>query len=281
MPRGISLHVGINDYSLSFPGATTLEGCEKDAKAMEQIAEANGFIERDVLLGDDATYMRVTTKIRSAAAQLEKGDIFFFSFAGHGFQHVDQGNDNDEQEDYLDETLLLVDAEVFDDFFRKELWPSFNAGVRVLMIADSCHSGTLHLVPPLDPQGSPPDESPVSPGGRLRTISQATANKHKANWGEFYRNTVLPLLSETITANVLHLGACEDHERTRDGKDNGVYTAAMLKVLKESKVKDYDDLVNKIRDELGAQGLTQNPTINTAGQVSNFRKEKPFTVNAS
>jgi hypothetical protein len=114
-------------------------------------------------------------------------------------------------------------------------------------------------------------------GNPFRTISDSTAGRHRAEYGEFYRSTLVPLVS-TIDASVLLLAACQDNERTRDGVDNGVYTAAMLKVLKESKVKDYDDLVNKIGVELHANGFTQIPAINTAGPPSDFRREKPFTI---
>src|SRR5690349_21373816 len=157
MARGISLHVGINKQSSAFPNAPTLRGCENDALAMEQIAEAKGFQTRDLLLGSDATYARVTTRILSAAAELEAGDIFLFTFAGHGFQVVDVGTGQDEP-DFLDEALLLFDVELLDDVLRKNMWPRFKAGVRVLMVADSCHSESVFLVPGDSTQPAANDE---------------------------------------------------------------------------------------------------------------------------
>lgn len=276
MPRGISLHVGINEYSSAFPGAHDLKGCVKDAEEMKSIAEAKGFEQRDMLLGSDATYIRVTTKIRAAAAQLQPDDIFFFSFAGHGFQAIDQPPHLDES-DLLDETLLLFDAELYDDVLRKELWPCFQPGVRILMVADSCHSGTAHAAP------SPPDDNvrgasnmddfPVITGGaRVRSIDRGTAFHHHAEYGEFYRRTLLPL-SATINANLLALPACADSKTTADGDINGAYTKAMLEVLREDPL-DYKILVEGIKAKLPHQGVRYreiNPRPDFLGQ-------KPFTV---
>ena len=295
MPRGISLHVGVNRASSAFPSAATLRGCENDARAMEQIARDADFTTRDVLLGADATYARVITKIRSAAAQLGRGDFFFFSFAGHGFQRVDTVDDRDEP-DHLDETILLFDVELFDDVLRKDLWPRFEAGVRILMVSDSCHSGSVFLEP-----GDPPTlnieavatleedlnfttevELPVLTGDKLvaRTVSHTTARRHRAEYNTFYQSTLLPFIDPPIRASVLLLGACEDFDRTGDDLPNGVYTAALLYVLNNLKPIDYDDLVNKIHQRLIERGRTQRPVIVPAGSDEiNFRGQRPFTIN--
>lgn len=292
MPKGISLHVGVNKASSAFPSASTLRGCENDARAMEQIARDAGFEQRDLLLGPDATYARVTTKIRSAAAQLEKGDFFFFSFAGHGFQKADTITDGDET-DHLDETILLFDVELFDDVLRKDLWPRFKAGVRILMVSDSCHSGSVFLGPLESTTSSvrrialekdeptEQDEFPVLTPDRLvaRTISNTTGRRHRAEYIDFYQSTLLPLLNPPINASVLLLAACEDFGRTGDDLPHGVYTAALLDVLKKSNPKDYDDLVNKIQQRLTAAGRTQRAVIRPADPNDvTLRRQKPFRI---
>lgn len=278
MPRGISLHVGINKYSSLFPNANDLKGCENDAKAMQKIAEDNGFEKCDLLRGCEATYMRVTTKIRSAAAQLEKGDIFFFSFAGHGFRYGQEAGDSDET-DGLDETLLLFDALLFDDVLRKELWPCFKPGVRVLMVADSCHSGTTHQAPPDDSEGDnvTMDDPPVATGGGpIREVEFGAGKRHLEEYRDFYRNTHLPLRAP-IHASVLHLPACLDHQTTGDGEENGVFTVALLEVLKniDEPLGNYDELAARIDAQLPNQSLE----LQVAGQdFEDFRKQQPFTV---
>jgi hypothetical protein len=258
---------------------------------MEQIARDADFTTRDVLLGADATYARVITKIRSAAAQLGRGDFFFFSFAGHGFQRVDTIDDPDE-DDQLDETILLFDVELFDDVLRKDLWPRFEAGVRILMVSDSCHSGSVFLQP-----GDPPtlniaaareeeftteDEFPVRTGDNLvaRTVTHTTARRHRAEYEAFYQSTLLPFIAPPIRASVLLLGACEDFDRTGDDFPHGVYTAALLDVLKDSNPTDYDDLRNKIQERLDADGRNQRAVIRPADPNDvTLRRQRPFTLN--
>ena len=279
MPRGISLHVGINQASSAFPGARKLTGPENDAREMKKIAEAKGFNQCDLLLGPEATYARVTTKIRSAATQLEAGDIFLFTFAGHGFQEANTGFDpaDPDIEDGVDETLLLFDVELFDDVLRKDLWPSFKPDVRILMIADCCHSGDIFLVPP--PLDDGDDDLPVATAGqqRIRAITIATGQQHLKEYAEFYRNTLLPVLNP-ISASLMLLAACKPSDVTLDGDPNGMYTAAMVEVLKKDLV-DYDDLVKAIKDELKNRGRpTQMPLLQVAGAGPTFRGEKPFTI---
>ena len=79
--------------------------------------------------------------ITSAAGQLEAGDIFFVTYSGHGGQVPDL-NDEDEK-DGSDETWLAYDRQVIDDELF-ELWTKFKPGVRILVLSDSCHSGSVN-----------------------------------------------------------------------------------------------------------------------------------------
>ena len=47
-----------------------------------------------------------------------------------------------EETDQLDETWVLYDRQLLDDELY-DLWCRFAPGVRILMISDSCHSGTV------------------------------------------------------------------------------------------------------------------------------------------
>lgn len=138
MPRGISVHIGVNSPDGLF-GATPLEGCRRDAESMRDIAVENGF-EATIFLDDAAKFEDVKAAVKDAANRLQAGDIFLFTFAGHGsFRSTVAIEENDGQ----DETILLHDCVLLDNYLRRNLWSQFAEGVRILGIADSCHSGTV------------------------------------------------------------------------------------------------------------------------------------------
>ena len=154
----ISIHVGINKVSKSlFPNAVELLGPENDADEMSRIAKANGFEVRELFKGLNATFKNVEDAILKVAAELKNdGDIFLFTFAGHGSRQADEENEENEEEDLFDETILLFDRILVDDYLRSALWSEFKPGVRIIGVADCCHSGTSFLSDPMMPAAHAP-----------------------------------------------------------------------------------------------------------------------------
>ena len=140
MNTGISLHIGLNyvDQNHYSGWDGELSAAEYDANDMYAIAEKQGF-KPIKLLRSDATRDTVTTSIKTASSQLKENDFFFISYSGHGGQLPDLNFDEDES---MDETWCLFDGELIDDELSK-LWSTFQKGVRILVISDSCHSGTV------------------------------------------------------------------------------------------------------------------------------------------
>ena len=137
----MSLHIGLNHVnpdSYPFP-VPVLAGCIKDANDMRNLAQSHGFQNPVILLEAAATAQAVTEAISSAASQLNSGDIFFLTYSGHGSQLVDITGDESDQ---LDETWVLWNRQLLDDELAA-LWTKFRPGVRVLLLSDSCHSGTV------------------------------------------------------------------------------------------------------------------------------------------
>lgn len=143
--KGISLHVGVNQVDPALFDAPLLRGCENDAVEMFKLAEARGFTASEPILGQDATFERVQTAITDAAQELKQGDVFLFTFAGHGSRRTDVDGD---EADFQDETILLFDRILIDDFLRRALWSRFRSGVRIIGVADSCHGGSALLSSP-------------------------------------------------------------------------------------------------------------------------------------
>jgi hypothetical protein len=66
-------------------------------------------------------------------------DIFLLTYSGHGGQVPDTNGD---EPDRKDETWVLYDGELVDDELH-ELYTQFKSGTRVVVLSDSCHSGTV------------------------------------------------------------------------------------------------------------------------------------------
>src|SRR5690349_12341262 len=131
MAVGLSLHVGVDRVDSDiFPNASELMGPENDARAMRDLAANHGFTP-EILAGPQATYSNVIAKLQNAAQTLSSGDIFLFTFAGHGTGMIDTDGD---ESDNQDEAVLLFDQMLFDDDLRLNVWPTFKQGVRVLMV---------------------------------------------------------------------------------------------------------------------------------------------------
>ncbi len=138
--RAVSLHIGLNTVSASAYGGWTgpLASCEFDANDMAALARAQG-IKASVLLTKKGTRANTLAAIRSAAKSLRAGDLFFLTYSGHGGQVPDVSGD---EADKQDETWCLYDGQLIDDELYFEL-SRFAAGVRILVLSDSCHSGTV------------------------------------------------------------------------------------------------------------------------------------------
>ena len=137
---GYSLHIGLNrvDPAAYNGWEGTLTGCVNDARSMEQLALAAGFTP-SLLLDDAATSQAVIGEIAYLAGTATAGDLCLISYSGHGGQVDDTNGD---EQDSLDETWVCFDRQVVDDELA-QMWSQFAGGVRVLVVSDSCHSGSV------------------------------------------------------------------------------------------------------------------------------------------
>ena len=140
-PQGESLHIGVNKVDPAHYNGWegTLRACEFDAEDMRALAVGKGFT-ASILLTQEATAAAVTAGIAAAADRLAESDIFFLSYSGHGGQVPDLNSDDDA--DDKDETWVLYDRQLVDDELYA-LFARFKPGVRIFMLSDSCHSGSV------------------------------------------------------------------------------------------------------------------------------------------
>src|SRR5262249_38382236 len=132
-----------------------------------------------VLLTKKATRAATLGGIRGAAKTLDRGDLFFLTYSGHGGQVPDVTG---EERDKKDETWCLYDGQLIDDELYAEL-AAFEPGVRVLVLSDSCHSGTVTREAPVP--GTLPD---LRPKWMPEAVAMRTYREHKAFYDKLQRD---------------------------------------------------------------------------------------------
>jgi hypothetical protein len=195
--RGRSLHVGLNvvdDVAYGTPIAP-LSGCVNDANDMTALANSQGF-STTTLLDEQGTSQNITDAIADAARELRSGDIFLLTYAGHGSQVPDATGEETEQ---LDETWVAYDRQIIDDELYA-LWGRFQPGVRILMISDSCHSGTVARVAALAYQAfaqSYQDDREVGYVLDTPVGLPASASRDVAGWADL-QDSVRAVIPEVV-----------------------------------------------------------------------------------
>ena len=233
MGNAISVHVGLNrvdpDHYGGWDGA--LRACENDARDMAALAEQLGYAPT-LLLSPDGTVRKVTNAIRRAARTLASGDALLVTYAGHGAQVPDRNGDEAKKEageigeagDAYDETWVLYDRQLVDDELWA-LWGEFAAGVRIFVVSDSCHSGTVARPAPWDTDNVDPWPSRRMP----LDVQDRVYAAHRDTYDRVQRRTRHrdPV---SIKASVALLSGCQDNQTSGDGTENGRFTAQLLEV---------------------------------------------------
>lgn len=211
-----------------------LNACEADAEDMIAIAKSQGY-DSKIMLTKAATRAAVIDSIKQAAEILQSGDIFWLTYSGHGGQLPDLNGDED---DDMDETWCLYDGELVDDRLNG-LFARFKAGVRILMLSDSCHSGTVSkdvLDKLREDYASKRGFDPVTGalvGARFRGMPLDIALRTYRKNREEYDRELEGADSEArakVVARVRLISGCEDEQLSSDGAFNGLFTSKLKRV---------------------------------------------------
>lgn len=280
MARGISLHVGLNRVNPAhyqgWDGALT--ACEFDARDMRAIAEGQGFEPRS-LITEEATSAAVLSAIDEAATKLTRGDFFLCTYAGHGGQVPDRNGEG--EEDSSDETWVAYDRQIVDDELY-ERWGRFAPGVRIVVLSDSCHSGTVVRgidadVP--DPVSTREKAAAETPRYRAmpRDVMIETYRAHATPY-DAIQQRVMGTERANPDATVLLISGCGDDQLSRDGFSNGLFTENLRAVWADGAWSGggYAQFREAIRARMPAQ---QQPNYLRVGADNpDFEQQKPFTL---
>jgi hypothetical protein len=289
--RALSLHIGLNLVDPKHYGGWSgpLAACEFDANDMAAIAKSAGMA-ASKLLTRAATRKAVLGAIRKAAKALKRGDLFFLSYSGHGGQVADASGD---EPDKQDETWCLYDAQLIDDELYFEL-SKFAAGVRILVLSDSCHSGTVTRARP----------EPPPPGTRARLMPADVALRVYETHRAFYDrlqadvaqvagkasiadpDAVLATLAvqggrvqsiaRRLKAAVILISGCQDNQVALDGDHNGAFTGQLRRIWNSGK---FDGTHAQFHARIVAgMPATQTPNLFLLGPAAAFVAQRPFSV---
>lgn len=288
-PKAISLHIGLNSVS---PAAYSgwdgpLAACEFDANDMAAIARSRKM-KATVLLTKRATRSNVLSAIRRATRALKAGDLFFLTYSGHGGQVRDIDGD---EPDGQDETWCLYDGQLIDDELYFEL-SRFAADARVLVLSDSCHSGSVTRdIPPPPPPGMRAKLMPPAVARRVYDEHQAFYDQLQRDVaeaaGKAYVDPDAALTQVGAAGNaskvvgrfkpsVLLISGCQDNQTSMDGDFNGAFTEQLLKVWNRGAFEGgYKAFHARIKASLPP---SQSPNLFALGKAAAFMKQTPFTV---
>jgi len=237
---------------------------------MASLAREQGFKPiTPPLLTADATAAKVIKAIKKAAESLEAGGTFFITYAGHGSQVPDINGD---EADRMDETWCLYDRMLVDDELAL-LWAGFRPGVRIVMLSDSCHSGSVSRAVR---RGSL--DLPVR-GRRPRMLSMVTSRHvyrgHKGIYDAIQRGSAVRG-TVTIEASVLLISGCQDNQLSGDGDVNGLFTETLKFVWAGGA---FNGSYQKLRDEVAAlMPRQQQPRYSLEGAANlDLELERPFS----
>jgi len=256
-----ALCIGINDY----PGTDfDLSGCVNDAHDWAQALTRRGFSVQK-MFNHKATGTQLRHAIQALVMGAEKGDSLVIQYSGHGSFVPDLDGD---EPDGNDECLCPYDVGTNGPITDDELHALFAPtpkGVKILMISDACHSGTLTRFAPLIPPTAIQEKAPSTLKVRFLppAVAQIPARPPRRR-------------PPAKRSKALLLSGCQDDEYSYDasflGRPNGAFTFVALRIL-ETLPPDatYADWFKEIRKVLPSPQYPQTPNLHGTATMKKWK----------
>ncbi len=252
---GIDKYSPPDDYQPSNSDGRTefrdLDGCINDAKSIQSIIVSRFMFSPDkvdTLFNEAATRNGVLKQMNALLEKSKAGDVAFIYYAGHGSQVK---NSASKEKDKKDESMVPSDTwkQGVEDIRDKELAKLYNKfidkGVKLTVIMDCCHSGSL-------------SRGPNEPG-KFRYIAAPNYD---------VKDPSAPTPPETRKEGTfLILSAAQDNEFAQEQKDekempHGAFTIALIQALEQQSVNtSVLNLFSSIRAILKSNGKKQEPVL--------------------
>lgn len=250
MAKAQALLVGLKSVDSQayngWDGTNGCWGCELDVDNMDMLLQPLGY-QNKILKTAEATYDNILASLYRASETLVKGDIFVFYYSGHGGQQPDLDGD---ELDGKDETLVAYNREITDDKIHYAL-SRFKEGVRLVMISDSCNSGTNYK----NIRTVPVNEDTIFRPFAKKSVSKSTEMK----------------------AELIHIGGCRDGFSSSGYQNGGAFTMALCEAWQNGAFNGtFKELHNKICTIITS---SQKPQYNEYGTMTDaFKNQRAFEV---
>lgn len=267
------LSIALNRYH-ERSGVSALQGCEADSLALQgfvqrtfpHLLDANGDnLHR--LWNEQATRDNVIAAFSEhLIARAQAGDTVLLHYSGHGsFQATAPEFRIFDQKIAQDETLVCYDSRLPGgyDLADKEiaaLLSQLPAGVEAVVIADSCHSGTITR-----------DANALTP--RFFSGRKDEARPLASYLDGFYTRRPAGAAFLPESQHIL-LAACDRDERAYERGGRGLFTQHLISALAVTGGRvTYTELFQRLRASISSEQANQNPQFEVSG---NFNANRYF-----
>jgi len=238
----LALYIAINDYPLIEGG--DLRGCVRDMARLRDIMRRRFGFERDMAVtNEDATRAGIAAAFQRllAEARRAKSPRVLIAYAGHGSRVRDRAPGKDER-DLMDETWVPHDSDlkgrndIRDDDIFAVLSELRRLGAHVVLISDSCHSGSVFR---------------SAEFARPRTLRSTGDAPRPGPEDDLFPD----LAGDESGSGVVIYGACRDFEiageaTDEDGRAFGRFSEALIDALRQApKRTTYEQVFQRIASE--------------------------------
>lgn len=268
MPK-YALCIGINDY----PGTDSdLSDCVNDANDWAAVLKTKGFV-TSKLFDKQATGKNIRAAIEATVAKAQNGDLVVIQYSGHGSYVPDEDGDDP---DGTDECICPYDIRGKGPITDDELFDLYSAkkqGVKLLVISDSCHSGSVARFAPIT---TPPTvKGRKAPQRKVRFLPPATFLSRR-NIAKLGIHRGIRRSNPPGRYAALLMAGCQDTEYSYDayfqGRPNGAFSfVAMRALAKLSKSASYTTWHKAIRKSLPSQQYPQAPNLFGSSRMKRWK----------
>ncbi|HZD42201.1 MAG TPA: caspase family protein [Terriglobales bacterium] len=254
-----ALCIGINDY----PGTgNDLSGCVNDANDWAATLQKTGFVTMKIL-NKQATGKNIRAALKSTIAEGIRGDMIVIQYSGHGSYVPDENGD---EPDGMDECICPYDIHSKGPITDDELFEIYSAkqrGVKLVVISDSCHSGSVARFAPIT---TPPTvKGGKAPQLRVRFLPPGSFLP-KRDLLKLGSRRGMRRSSPPGRYAALLMAGCQDAEYSYDayfqGRPNGAFSFVALRALtKLSTNATFGQWFNAIRRALPSPQYPQTPNL--------------------